>query len=163
MPFRFLQIPARGCEQTESEMNLFLQSHRVLTVDRHLVDAGEKSFWAICIDYLEGAERSTSRRGRSGQQNRIDYREVLSAEEFVKFSVLREVRKTLAAEDAVPVYAVMTNKQLAEIVQTQVSDRQGLSAISGLGEARVEKYGDRILQVMNLAEGDQGEAAGRPV
>ena len=88
---------------------------------------------------------------------------MLSAEEFVKFSVLREVRKTLAAEDAVPVYAVMTNKQLAEIVQTQVSDRQGLSAISGLGEARVEKYGDRILQVMNLAEGDQGEAAGRPV
>ena len=63
MPFRFLQIPARGCKQIESEMNLFLQSHRVLTVDRRLVDAGEKSFWAICIDYLEGAERSTSRGG----------------------------------------------------------------------------------------------------
>jgi hypothetical protein len=39
MPFRFLQIPARGCKQIESEMNLFLQSHRVLTVDRRLVDA----------------------------------------------------------------------------------------------------------------------------
>ena len=85
---------------------------------------------------------------------------MLSAEEFVKFSALREVRKALAAEDAVPVYAVMTNEQMARIVQTQVSDRQGLSAISGLGDARVEKYADRIVQVMNLAEGDQGEAAG---
>ena len=90
MALRFFQIPARGCEQTETEVNGFLQSHRVLTVDRR--DAGENSFWAICVDYLDSSGRDSTRKSGKGRQNQIDYREVLTPEEFVKFSALRDLR-----------------------------------------------------------------------
>jgi superfamily II DNA helicase RecQ len=159
MALRFFQIPARGCEQTETEVNGFLQSHRVLTVDRRWVDAGENSFWAICVDYLDSSGRDSTRKSGKGRQNQIDYREVLTPEEFVKFSSLRDLRKALAASDGVPVYAVMTNEQLAQIVQNRVTDRQGLGKIPGLGDARIEKYSDRILEVMNPDSGERSEAS----
>ena len=34
MGIRFFQIPARGCATAESELNSFLSSHRVLTIER---------------------------------------------------------------------------------------------------------------------------------
>jgi hypothetical protein len=43
MGLRFFQIPARGCATAESELNSFLSSHRVLTIDRRWVDLGECS------------------------------------------------------------------------------------------------------------------------
>jgi hypothetical protein len=43
MPYKFFQIPTRGCEQSEHELNSFLGTHRVLTVTRQFVDVGENS------------------------------------------------------------------------------------------------------------------------
>ncbi len=77
----------------------------------------------------------------------------------MKFSALRDLRKALAAADGVPVYAVMTNEQLARIVQNGVTDRQSLATIPGLGDARIEKYSDRILEVMNPDSGERSEAS----
>ena len=48
-----------------------------------------------------------------GGRPRVDYKEILSADEFAVFVRLREVRKQLAATEAIPVYAVCTNEQLA--------------------------------------------------
>jgi hypothetical protein len=49
--------------------------------------------------------------------DREDYREVLSPEEFVVFSKLREVRKQFAEKESVPAYTIFTNEQLAEMVR----------------------------------------------
>ena len=48
---------------------------------------------------------------------RIDYKEVLDEKTFALFSKLREKRKVLAEKDAVPVYSVFTNEQLAQMAQ----------------------------------------------
>ena len=147
-----MKIPARGCEQSESELNNFLRGHRVLHVDRRWVEVGENSYWALCIDYLDGLNSSSSTWPSNRRANQVDYKEVLSPEEFTQFSGLRTLRKELAAENAVPVYSVMTNEQLARIVQEEIKDQEGLLKIPGLGEAKVSKYGKQILAFMNSTE-----------
>lgn len=149
MGLKFWKIPARGCEQIEAELNAFLGAQRILSVDRRFVEAGENSFWALCIDYLDGATIASSRQSSHRRPGQIDYREVLSPEDFSRFSELRTLRKELATDNAVPVYSVMTNEQMARIVQEKITDRRALLKIPGLGEAKVAKYGDRIVAVMH--------------
>ena len=51
---------------------------------------------------------------RGGKQ-RVDYKEVLSPADFALFAKLRDWRKATAEQEGIPVYAVLTNEQLAAI------------------------------------------------
>ena len=79
------------------------------------------------------------------------------------FVQLRDLRKSIAQAEAVPVYTVFTNEQLAAMVRARVTTRAGLGKIDGVGEARIEKYGPRVLPVLVAAWGAAGEAGGKPV
>lgn len=70
------------------------------------------------MEYLD------SPRARTGQKpRRTDYREILSPSEFALFAKLRELRKWLAAQEGVPVYAVLTNEQMAALGRANVPGR----------------------------------------
>jgi RNA-directed DNA polymerase len=75
MAFKFYTVPIQNSEQAEEELNAFLRSHRVLSVDRRWVDQGATSFWAFCVDYLEstgkGASSSRQQKDR-GKRGRAD-------------------------------------------------------------------------------------------
>lgn len=51
MALKFFTVPVNDAGGTEAALNLFLQSHRVLSIDRRWVDLGALSFWALCVDY----------------------------------------------------------------------------------------------------------------
>ncbi|MCF1182035.1 HRDC domain-containing protein [Marichromatium gracile] len=61
------------------------------------------------------------------------------------------MRKTLAEQAGVPVYAIFSNEQMAEMVTRRVETASALSEIAGVGEARVEKYGAAFLEVLGKA------------
>jgi len=47
MRMRFFSIPALDPEAAQEELNRFLGSHRIVTVERQLAQDGMASFWAI--------------------------------------------------------------------------------------------------------------------
>jgi len=99
MAFRFFTIPIRSTEAAQAELNGFLRSHRVLSVERRWVVQGESSFWAFCVDDLEssGAPAPSVPRDRDGQlRNKVDDRERLSPEDFAVFARLHDLRNELA-------------------------------------------------------------------
>jgi superfamily II DNA helicase RecQ len=138
MQFNTFFIPLADDGQTQDAQNSFLRSKRVLAVEKAFTGQG----WSFCVEWLESGKL-----GLSGKP-KVDYREVLSPEEFVLFSKLREKRRELAQRDGVQVYTIMTNEQLAEMVRQQVKDIAGLRKIDGVGEARIEKYGGDFLPLM---------------
>ena len=146
MAYKIFQVPSYGCPDTEQALNNFLGKHRILCVTREFVNAGSNSFWSFCIDYLEqGFVEKGNVSGR--RRSKVDYRELLDPDEFALFARLRDLRKELAQVEAVPVYAIFTNLQLAQIVQNRVIDKAALRAISGLGDARIEKYGQHVVEL----------------
>ena len=160
MPLKFFTIPVRDSEPAEEELNAFLGSYRVLAIDRKLIDLGENSFWALCVDFLPaGSGQAGSTMGKKG---RVDYREILPSQEFLVFAKLRELRKQIAQAESVPVYTIFTNEQLAEMVRRRVRNKSDLEGIAGVGDARVSKYGPQFLAALHSAEGDH-EASGKPV
>ncbi len=162
--FKFFTIPIQDGGGAAAELNGFLSSHKVLSVDRRWVEQGSVSFWSFCIDYLETSPGG-GENGRPGnRRGQVDYKEVLNAEEFAVFARLREVRKEIAQAEAVPVYTVFTNEQLARMVQGRVRDRAGLEKIAGVGNARLDKYGARMLEVLSgMGTANTDEADRQPV
>lgn len=91
-------------------------------------------------------------------RSRVDYKTILSSDEFTVFSRLRELRKELAQTEAVPVYALFTNEQLAQMVQRRCHSKGELAQIEGIGESKIDKYAERILPLL-LALGDRPDAS----
>lgn len=123
------------------ELNDFLASRKILSVRTEVVRRDDVPYLLFLVEFLESGKSGTSR------PPKVDYREKFSDEEFVAFSRLRDVRKVMAEQEGVPVYAVMTNAQLAEIVEKRMTTLEGLLSISGVGQAKVDKYGPELLKV----------------
>lgn len=142
MKYRAFTYPV-PCDGDLSELNSFLSSHRVLTVHDEIVKTGTGACLVFVVEYLD----SVSGKGSSRGEPKVDYRKELSDEQFMVFSRLRDLRKELAEREGTPVYNIFTNAQLAEMVKKKVNSKTALAEISGVGEARIEKYGESVLGV----------------
>ncbi len=91
----FFSVPARGDAGLQEDLNVFLRSHRVLTVHREFVGQGENAFWALAVEYLDGPLLSGGGVAARGGKERVDYKEVLAPADFALFAKLRDWRRLL--------------------------------------------------------------------
>lgn len=118
MNYRIFSLPATGDETAEQNLNAFMVKHKVVQVDRQFVAQGDLSYWSLCVCYQSVSTASPA--VTAAKKARIDYKEVLNESQFAHFAALRELRKQMAEQDGVPVFAVFTNDQLAKMVQQDV-------------------------------------------
>lgn len=156
MQYKFFSIPVMNSGQTEADLNHFLRSQKVLSVRKEFVNNGDNSFWALAVSCQMTGEDA----GKGFSKGRVDYKSVLSAEDFSLFVKLRDWRKGAADGEAIPVYTVFTNEQLAEIVKRKVRTKSALQEIGGIGEARVKKYGDAVIALMEEYRTNTGKMNG---
>lgn len=64
------------------------------------------------------------------------------------FERLRELRREIAAEKAVPAYVVFADAALADMARRQPTDRDEFLQVSGVGKAKLEQYGEVFLQAI---------------
>ncbi len=159
MQFKLFSIPATGDAGAEEELNRFLRSHRAISVEKELINNGGTPCWCFCVEYLLNSPLPEVK--VSGRP-RVDYKEVLSADDFAVFARLRDARKQLAAAEAIPVYAVCTNEQLAEMAKGHAAAMADLKKIDGFGDAKAEKFGAAFLAAIRETKGSGDEARGKP-
>jgi ATP-dependent DNA helicase RecQ len=70
---------------------------------------------------------------------------VLSEDDHALFERLRELRKQIAVEEKVPPYLVFSDKTLAGMSRNKPATLAGMRLVSGVGEYKLEKYGERFL------------------
>jgi ATP-dependent DNA helicase RecQ len=73
----------------------------------------------------------------------------LPAEAAPVFEKLRAWRTAQAKEQAVPPYIIFNDATLRQIAATTPSTLDELSAISGVGENKLAKYGQQILDTLS--------------
>ncbi|WP_339137934.1 MAG: HRDC domain-containing protein [Candidatus Electrothrix sp. GW3-4] len=142
-------------------MNLFLRSHKVLTVHQEFVADGINSAWHFAVEFLVGQANEKS--GSGDGRKRIDYRESLDPESFSLYARLRDWRKQVAEQEAVPLYTIFTNKQLACIAEERIQSKEGLRKIEGVGAARIDKYGAALIELVVTAHEKNDEAPEQPL
>ena len=82
---------------------------------------------------------------------------MLCSEDFTLFTKLRNWRKDTAAKEAVAVYTIFTNEQLAQISSKRPKSKTDLLKIQGVGEAKVSNYGQSTLDLVELVSKQQIE------
>jgi superfamily II DNA helicase RecQ len=142
------------------ELNAFIKSHRIVNVEKRLIDGERGTGWVFLVEYgMENKSQAAS--GPSAP--RVDYREVLNEQEYALFDKLRQLRKEIAEKQGIPVYAVFTNDNLAGMVRKIPKTPGDLLSLSGIGESRVKQYGSAFLNVLTENAGKGDETAKQPL
>lgn len=131
--------------ENENELNKFLRSKKIIHVDSLFVSNNNYCGWMFTIQYID-TEQNIQK--SFPLKEKVDYKNVLDENTFAQFSKLREVRKKMAQDDAVPAYAVFTNEELAEIAKLEELNEKALLTINGIGEKRIEKYGKLLIELI---------------
>lgn len=148
MQYKIFTLPIYGGEELNEEMNKFLRAHRVVNVERKLVEqASGAACWSFCVEYIDGVPAPSG--NPWPRKEKIDYKAVLDEDTFNNFARLREIRKQIAESDAVPAYAVFTDAELSEIAALSEKTPSALQKIDGIGVKKVEKYGETLCNLFN--------------
>ena len=65
------------------------------------------------------------------------------------FSRLKIWRSDMSRKLNLPAYIIMHDKTLMEIASVKPSSLEGLRVISGIGPAKLERYGKEIIEIIN--------------
>ena len=98
--FKIFRVPSNSNSEEEAALNKFLRSVTQLTVHRDFVTTDSHSYTVFTVEYFENGQPHG--KGKT-QKKKVDYRELLSPEDFTLFAKLREWRKETAAREAIAV------------------------------------------------------------
>ena len=142
MQYEIFTIPVFGSEEGIEKLNRFLRGHKVVQVDKELIRTGEMSYWSFCVNYLIASSPIETEK-----KEKIDYKNVLSEEQFKIFSKLRSCRKIISEKEGYPAYSVFTDAELALMSQADILSPETIVKIDGVGKKRIERFGVALLEL----------------
>ncbi|HET7359106.1 MAG TPA: DNA helicase RecQ, partial [Rhodanobacteraceae bacterium] len=98
-------------------------------------------------------QRRAARRGKRGDQAQAARHSLdIAPHEEPLWNALREARARLAREQGVPAYVIFHDATLLAMLRERPHTRDELAGISGVGERKLDRYGDAFLQTLAAAE-----------
>jgi len=156
MAYRFFTVPLAQPDKSMERLNRFLASYQVVEVDRQFHAHAGQAFWHFCVNYVPSSQSGSVVQGP--RYGKVDYKEVLSEDDFVVYAKLRELRKQIAEELSIPVFAIFTNEQLAQMTRRSVDSITQLQEIDGIGPKKADAFGERFLgAVREMRSSPQGD------
>jgi ATP-dependent DNA helicase RecQ len=73
---------------------------------------------------------------------------VVAEKDLGLWEALRACRQTLANEQNVPAYLIFQDKTLQEMLTFRPQTAAEMLGISGVGQTKLDRYGDRFLAVL---------------
>jgi superfamily II DNA helicase RecQ len=144
MQIKLFTIPITDTGAFLEEMNTFLRSNKILEIENQFIRNENGASWCFCIKYLKHTKTYTT-----SQKPKIDYKQVLDEATFKKFSILRAIRKKIAADEAIPAFMVFIDEELAALAKLDELTPKKMLSIKGIGDKKVERFAERIINEFN--------------
>jgi ATP-dependent DNA helicase RecQ len=94
------------------------------------------------------------------QRSKVTRSTEISDSNLAIWQALRNLRLELAQTQGVPAYVIFHDATLIEMAEKRPRDKLQLAMISGVGDHKLERYGDAFLSVLNSSlEGTQEQSA----
>lgn len=162
MPFRIFTLPVADPSDAEKELDDFLKTVKMVNIRWEFVPDGQGSFWTALVNYFRNGETPYA----TARKSQIDYRDILSPEDFAVFAKLRKWRNAIAEKDGAPPFTVFNNEQIATMAQKRIKSLDELKQLEGVGDIRLERYGKTVLDIIasfKKSEKTQDEAKSEPL
>jgi ATP-dependent DNA helicase RecQ len=151
--------------RSESELRLLINQ---LLLDGYLYQTADK-YSVIRLGNIEPLKKAgahvlvrTYKSKESEKQTRSRSRrgtDSLTKAGYELFEILRQLRLTIAREEGVPPYIVFSDKTLIDMSVKTPRDRLSMLEVSGVGEAKFEKYGERFIEAITAFMDENPESA----
>lgn len=140
--------------RSESELRLLISQ---LLLDGYLYQTADKysvirlgnidplKEASACVLIRTYEDREPERQTRSRSRRSTDS---LTKAGYELFETLRQLRLTIAREEGMPPYIVFSDKTLIDMSVKAPRDRLSMLEVSGVGEAKYEKYGERFIEAI---------------
>jgi superfamily II DNA helicase RecQ len=149
-----LPLESQAALDQERKLNDFLGATNVKRVFASLANHPAGSMWSVLFFYEEGAP-AVQKTAPSAEAT-MDLSSPLTSDQVKSIVAVKKWRADQAALEGVPLYMVAQNKWLEEMVRMPVRTLDDLTKVRGLGEWRIQKYGPKILEVLNTAKAVRG-------
>lgn len=147
----FQELQFRGC------LDLSGEEYPVVKVNRkaeEFLESGERLIIKLAREKSEKELRgSDGRAGKKGKKSKTGAASALSEKDARLFDALRRLRKEIAAREKVPPYIVFSDKTLALMSSVRPWNEDEMLTLSGVGEYKLEKYGEQFLEVIAKWQG----------
>lgn len=95
---------------------------------------------------------------QEGLKQTIKSKDALTKAGYDLFEVLRNLRLEIAREESIPPYIVFSDKTLIAMSAASPSDKASMLQISGVGEVKFERYGEKFIQaILKFKEHNPGK------
>ena len=148
MQIKIFTIPITDNGQFLEEMNRFLRGNKILEIENNFMQNEHGACWCFCVKYIESLQYIETKKEKT------DYRQVLDEATFKKFSRLREIRKQIALDEAVPAFAVFTDEELAGLAKLDSLTAAAMQTVKGIGEKKTERYAERFISMYEQKKAD---------
>ncbi|MBU3105488.1 HRDC domain-containing protein [Clostridium gasigenes] len=88
---------------------------------------------------------------KKDSEYKLSGKEVISSESSdILINKLKEYRTSMARSEKVSPYFIYNNETLGEIIKVKPKNKEELMKVRGFGPIKVEKYGDSIIDIINV-------------
>ena len=117
----------------------------------------------IIMRMVKEQERENREKGEKKTKKGQSFGVALTEQEEGLFQKLRALRTEIAREEKVPPYIVFSDKTLIAMSKAVPRDKSQMLSVSGVGEFKYDKYGERFLAcILSETRDSDREDSGRP-
>lgn len=121
---------------------------------RRVLDGDEPVLMKMAKELEHPVKEKTDKKAKRGKMAGVD----LTEGEELMFGKLRTLRMEIAKAEKVPPYIVFSDKTLVHMCLIKPGTKEEMLSVSGVGEFKYEKYGERFLTFIRRESG--GETGG---
>lgn len=129
-------------EEKQSEdmfvLNTFLEINKIDHLESTLV-SGSDMFWSVMVFY-----------GLKKELKKKEEWIVLTEKEKIIADHIRNWRKQEADKDGTPPYIILNSKTIRNLARANVINKFDLLDVNGVGQKKMERYGDQIMGILNM-------------
>lgn len=117
-------------EFDQTKLNKFVEEHQINTLKGEMFEQNGDKFWSILLHY-EKAKVS------------------LNDDDKKLYDFIRNWRGEKAREKGLPVYIVLTNEQIVQIIRLKPVTREEIRKVKGFSDNKVKEYADEIISLFS--------------
>ena len=121
----------------------FIANKEVIEFSEHFFMHEKTPYLTVLLAYRLIADDERRKHIR-----RVDPRKDLDDQEKAVYDALRTWRAARARQEGIPPYMIANNKQLAKMIKLRATTKSALAKVDGIGDVKIVKYGDEILQTI---------------
>lgn len=125
----------------------FTKDKEIVSIKDYFFLKNEVPYLTLMIQYAWIPNGFSSEKFQTRQD---EWKSMLNEADLGLYDLLRNWRLKRSQKEGVPPYVLFSNVQFAKIVKSRPQSLTDLAKIDGVGQAKVDKYGNEILEITKI-------------